>query len=55
VVDSVGLNKINSIPKTRSVKHKTAKKTESGSEKDSQSSKKKKEEKRIGGNIDEVC
>lgn len=55
MVDSIGVTKVNSISKTRPVSHKKAKKTESGPEKDPESSKKKQEEKRVGGNIDEVC
>ena len=55
MVDSVGLNKVYSIPKTRSVAHKKAERSKSDPEREEQTSKKKQEKKRIGGNIDEVC
>jgi len=56
MVDSIGLNKIHSIPKTRSTVNKKAEKSKQDSEQNRKGSKEGgKEKKRIGINIDERC
>jgi hypothetical protein len=56
MVDSIGLNKINSIPKTKSVSYKKTKKSKRDSEEDTQNSKGNAEDKkRVGVNVDERC
>ncbi|MDX2462963.1 MAG: hypothetical protein QNK31_00495 [Porticoccus sp.] len=56
MVDSIGLNKINSVPKTKPVSYKKTKKSKRDSEEDKQNSKGNTEEKkRIGINVDERC
>lgn len=56
MVDSVGLNKINSISKTKSISYKKTKKSKRDSEEDKQKSKGNAEDKkRVGINIDERC
>ena len=56
MVDSVGLNKINSIPKTKSVAYNKTDKSKRDPDRDKQKSKKNEEDKkRVGTNIDERC
>lgn len=56
MVDSIGLNKINSIPKTRPTASKKTEKSKQDSEKNKKRSKNGEEEKkRVGVNIDERC
>jgi len=56
MVDSVGLNKIHSIPKTRSTAYKKTEKSKQDPEQNKKGTKDKEEEKkRIGLNVDELC
>jgi hypothetical protein len=56
MVDSIGLNKINAIPKTKPLAHKKTEKPKRDSEKNEKHSNNEAEEqKRIGINIDEQC
>ena len=56
MVDSIGLNKIRSIPKARSIARKKTERSKQDSEQNRKGSKGEKEEKkRIGINIDERC
>lgn len=60
MVDSVGLNKIYSVPKARSTTYKKTEKSNRDSEQDEKGSKNtkkdtEKDKKRVGANIDELC
>lgn len=56
MVDPIGLNKIHSIPKTRSTAYKKTEKSKQDPEQDKKGGRDKKEDKkRIGINIDERC
>lgn len=56
MVNSVGLNKIYSIPKARSIAYKKAEKSKQDSEQNRKDSKDTEEDKkRVGTNIDEQC
>ena len=55
MVNPIGLNKIYSIPKTKSVTHKKTEEASSGSHKNKDAPKKQEKKKRLGGNIDERC
>jgi len=58
MVDSVGLNKIYSVPKARATAYKKTEKSKRDSEQDENGSKdteKDKNKKRVGINIDEQC
>ena len=56
MVDSIGLNKINAIPSTRTLVHKKTEKSKRDPEKKGRhSSSEDKEQKRVGINIDERC
>jgi hypothetical protein len=56
MVDSIGLNKIHSIPKTRSTAYKKTEKSKQDQEQNKKGTKDKREEKkRIGLNVDELC
>jgi len=56
MVDSVGLNKIYSVPKARATAYKKTEKSKRDSEQDENGSKDtEKNKKRVGVNIDEQC
>lgn len=56
MVDSIGLNKVYSVPKARSTTYKKTEKSKRDSEQDEKGSKNtKKDKKRVGANIDELC